>query len=140
MQIIKDIFDNHKIGNICQQVQFFLALRKSPELKKLSSAIARDPEGTSRIARETFQQVFDRMEHENSGKKDIEWAVIVEFFTKRGRPLTKEEIEQLKVEDLKMKEEAEEQRRRGEEHERRRQQRLMEDLEEDEDFEAFEAR
>jgi hypothetical protein len=32
------------------------------------------------------------MEHENGGKKDIEWATIVEFFTKRGRPLTPEQI------------------------------------------------
>lgn len=80
------------------------------------------------------------MEHENQGKKDIDWATIVEFFTKRGRPLTKEEIDELKLEDLKMLEEAEDQRKRAEENERRRQQRLMEDLAEDEDFDAFEAR
>lgn len=55
LQMIKDIFDSHKIGNICQQVQFFLALRKSPNMKKITSAIARDPAGTSRIPRETFQ-------------------------------------------------------------------------------------
>jgi hypothetical protein len=60
-------------------------------MKTLASAIARDPEGCSRIPRETFQQVFDRMEGENNGKA-IEWATVVEYFTKRGRPLTKEEV------------------------------------------------
>jgi hypothetical protein len=47
------------------------------------------------------------MEGDNPGKT-IEWTSIVEYFTKRGRPLTKEEVKQLQDEDRRMKEEAEE--------------------------------
>lgn len=79
------------------------------------------------------------MEQENPAKT-IEWATVVEYFTKRGRPLTKDEVRRLQEEDRKMREEAEEQKRLAAEQERRRAQRLMADLEQDEDFEAFEAR
>jgi len=45
-------------------IDFFIATRKNPQLRAIATAIARDPEGYSRIPRETFQQVFDRMENE----------------------------------------------------------------------------
>jgi len=90
-------------------------LRKSPQLKQLLSAIARDPEGTSRIPKETFQQVFDRMEHDFKGNSNIEWATIVEYFTKRGKPLTKDEIAKLVEEDRRLREEEDEQKRITEE-------------------------
>ena len=64
LQLIKDIYDQNKEGNAVNTVTFFMALRKHPEIRKINTAIARDPEGTSRIPRETFQQVFDRMERE----------------------------------------------------------------------------
>ena len=35
-------------------IDFFIAVRKSPQVRTLGSTIARDPEGTSRIPRETF--------------------------------------------------------------------------------------
>jgi hypothetical protein len=106
-------------------------------LRSISTAIARDPEGYSRIPRETFQQVFDRLEQDNTGK-EIEWTTIVEYFTKRGRPLTKEEINKLVDDDRKQREEEENAKRAAEEAERRRVARLMEDLEGEQDFEAFE--
>ena len=87
-------------------IDFFIAVRKNPQIRTLSSAIARDPEGTSRIPRETFQQVFDRMENELQTKQ-LEWAVIVEYFTKRGRPLSKEEIQKLADDDRRQREEEE---------------------------------
>jgi hypothetical protein len=34
--------------------------------------------------------------------KSFPWSTIVEYFTKRGRPLTKEEIQKLRDEDLRM--------------------------------------
>jgi len=37
--------------------------------------------------------------------KTIEWHTIVEFFTKRGKPLSKDELLRLQSEDKKMKEE-----------------------------------
>ena len=46
LQMIKDVFDGNKNQN---GVSFFVQVRKSPQLKQLLSAIARDPEGTSRI-------------------------------------------------------------------------------------------
>jgi hypothetical protein len=35
-------------------IDFFIAIRKNPYVRTLGSSIARDPEGTSRIPRETF--------------------------------------------------------------------------------------
>ena len=56
MQILKDAFERVKTKkNECDAVSFFLQTRKYPPLKQLSSTLARDPEGTSRIPRETFQ-------------------------------------------------------------------------------------
>lgn len=106
-------------------------------MRAISSAIARDPEGYSRIPRETFQQVFDRMETELQGK-EIEWATLVEFFTKRGRPLSKEEVHRLAEEDRRAREDEEARKRSDEEAERRRVARLMEDLDDEQDFEAYE--
>ena len=94
LQLIKDIYDANKEGNAVNTVTFFMALRKHPEIRKINTAIARDPEGTSRIPRETFQQVFDRMERELQ-QKQIDWSTIIEYFTKLGRPLAKEEIKKL---------------------------------------------
>jgi hypothetical protein len=37
--------------------------------------------------------------------KTFEWSIIVEYFTKRGRPLSKEEIVQLVEEDRRLREE-----------------------------------
>ena len=79
------------------------------------------------------------MENEIQSKQ-IDWATIVEYFTKRGRPLTKEEVQKLIDEDRRQREEEEAKKRTDEEAERRRMARLMEDLEEKEDFEEFELR
>ena len=85
-------------------VTFFMALRKHKEIREILSAIARDPAGHSRIPRETFQQVFDRMEKDMQ-VKTIEWPTIIEYFTKLGRPLTGDEIQNLQDEDKRMREE-----------------------------------
>jgi hypothetical protein len=77
------------------------------------------------------------MESEVQGK-EIEWAVIVEYFTKRGRPLSKDEIHRLVEEDRKQRDEEESKKRGEEEAERRRVARLMEDLEGEQDFETYE--
>lgn len=70
---------------------FFVAVKKHPKIKAIWTALARDPEGTVRLGKETFQQVFERMETENHSNS-IQWCNIVEYFTKRGKPLTREEI------------------------------------------------
>lgn len=72
--------------------------------------------------------MFDRLESELQSK-EIEWPLIVEYFTKRGRPLSKEEIGRLAEDDRRQREEDELKRRNEEEAERRRVARLMEDLE-----------
>lgn len=64
------------------------------------------------------------MEYENSSKT-IDWATIVEYFTKRGRPLSKEEIKKLVDEDKREREEEADRLRANEEAERRRMARLM---------------
>ena len=115
----------------------FTSTRKNPQLRSISTTIARDPEGYSRLPRETFQQVFDRMESEMQSK-EVEWSVLVEYFTKRGRPLNKEEINRLIDEDRKAREDEESKKRGEEEAERRRVARLMEDLEGEQDFETYE--
>lgn len=78
------------------------------------------------------------MENEIQGKQ-IEWATVVEFFTKRGRALSKEEITRLIDDDRRQREEEEQKRRSEEEVERRRVARLMEDLDDTQDFDAFAA-
>jgi hypothetical protein len=120
-------------------LSFFLTIRKDPQIRAINTAVARDPEGCSRIARETFQEVFDRMERELQ-QKQVDWSTIVEFFTKRGRPLSKDEINKLVEEDRREKEQDMMKKRADEEAERRRNQRLMGELEEDQDFVAFEMR
>ena len=62
------------------------------------STIARDPSGCSRIQVETFKEVFDRME-KSIVTKSLQWPTVIEYFTKRGRPLSADEIEALLVED-----------------------------------------
>ena len=131
IKLIKSIFDAQpKTGTAANTVTFFLALRKNKDIRKILTSIARDPEGHSRLPKETFQQVFDRMEKDMQ-VKTIEWATIIEYFTKLGRPLSKDEIKKLQDEDKRMKEEEDEQKRREEEAERRRMARLMDDFNED---------
>ena len=127
------------IGAGVQTVTFFVSLRKHPEIKKINTTLARDPDGCSRIPAETFQQVFDRMERDFSAKT-IEWPVIIEFFTKRGRPLSKEEIQKLRAEDQKLREEEDAKKRKEEELEKRRLNAMTEQLAEEEDFETYQRR
>lgn len=47
--------------------------------------------------------------------KTIEWPTIIEYFTKLGRPLSKDEVKRLQDEDKRMKEEEAEIKRREEE-------------------------
>jgi hypothetical protein len=68
-------------------LSFFTEIRKSKLTKNLLSTMARDPEGLSRIPKESFQQVFDRMENDLI-TKPFEFSTVIEYFTKRGRPLT----------------------------------------------------
>lgn len=65
--------------------------------------------------------------------KTIEWSTVIEYFTKLGRPLSKDEIKRLQDEDKRMREESEELKRREEEAERRRMARLMEEINDDND-------
>ena len=139
--MLKDIFDSVPRApggkDTINVLTFFMTIRKDPQIRKINTTIARDPEGCSRIQRETFQEVFDRMERELQ-QKQVDWSTIVEFFTKRGRPLSKDEIQKLVDEDRKQREADEMKLRAEEEAERRRNQRIIGDIEEDEDFDAFE--
>lgn len=127
--MLKGIFDSQpKVsGGSISTVGFFMALRKNKEIRVILSAVARDPEGHSRLPKETFQQVFDRMEKDIQ-VKTIEWPTVIEYFTKRGRPLSKDEIQKLIDEDRIMKEEQQEAQFREVEAERRRMARLMEEV------------
>lgn len=53
-------------------------------------------------------------------QKQVDWSTIVEFFTKRGRPLSKDEIAKLVEEDRREKEYELTKKRADEEAERRR--------------------
>jgi hypothetical protein len=113
-----------------------MAVRNNPDYRKLKTALARDPEGTSRLAQETFSQVIDRMES-STATKTIDWPWIVEFFTKRGRPLTREEIKKLQDEDKRIHDEENEHKKQVEEAEKRRVARLMEELDNDVDDDDY---
>ena len=133
LQLLKKIFKKCPMSNNCiSTLTFFTAIRSHDDIKRIQTTIARDPEGHSRLPRETFKQVFDRMEREVNNKT-IEWETIIEYFTKRGRPLSKDEIKKLQEEDERIKLEQEEIKRKEEEIERRRVQRMMEDIAEDDD-------
>ena len=113
LQLLRDLYDSQpRVSgkDAVYTIDFFIATRKNPQLRAISTAIARDPEGYSRIPRETFQQVFDRMENELQSK-ELEWSMIVEFFTKRGRPLSKDEIFRLAEEDKKARDDEESRKR-----------------------------
>ena len=73
-------------------------------------------------------------------QKSIDWATIIEYFTKLGRPLTKEEIKKLQEEDRRFREEQEEMKRRETEAEQRKMARLMDDIAGDEDYETYQKR
>lgn len=71
LQLIKNIYDKLKkkptdteieVKDEVASTSFFLAVRKHPQMKAISTALARDPEGTVRLGRETFNEVFNRME------------------------------------------------------------------------------
>ena len=103
------------------KVDFFKAIRNDPDVLKIMSTLARDPAGVSRLPIETFEQVFSRMEWEHH-HPNINWSTILEYFTKRGRPLTDEEYDWMIQEDRRLEEEyqeeLEDQWRREEERQR----------------------
>lgn len=84
--------------------------KKHTKLKAMANAVARDPEGCSRIPKETFGQVWDRMETDLKGKM-FGWPTIVEYFTKRGHPLSQADIKKLQEEDQKILEQQQEEKR-----------------------------
>ena len=113
INLIHDIFDSIprlEGTNSVIKLEFFLTIYKDPQIKRILTAIAREPDGKSRIQRETFQEVFNRMEKYELGDR-INWSSIIEYFTKRGRPLTKAEKDELlrqdKVQDENIKKEEE---------------------------------
>ena len=81
-------------------------LKKDPNIIKIKNTIAREPDGKSRIKLETFAEVFLRMEKSHT-EKEIDWVTVLEYFTKRGQPLTDDEVEQRRQEDLQDEEEFE---------------------------------
>ena len=101
IDLIHDIYDSIprvEGTDFVLKLEFFMTVRKDPQIRKIMTAIAREPDGKSRIQRETFQEVFDRMEKYELGDK-LDWYIILEYFTKRGRPLTMEEKEELLKQD-----------------------------------------
>ena len=70
----------------------------------MGSVLARDPEGESRLPKETLEQVFNRMEKDLYGR-DFTFATVIEYFTRRGVPLSADEIRQLQQEDRQVREE-----------------------------------
>jgi hypothetical protein len=52
--------------------------------------------------------------------KQIDWSTVIEFFTKRGRPLSKDDIAKLVEEDRREREQEEIKKKQEEEAERRR--------------------
>jgi len=102
LDILFEIFDVcHRAKDNAHAVdalEFFMALKKDPKVIKINDTIAREPSGKSRIAMETYSEVFYRMEKEHENKH-ISWATALEYFTKRGRPLSESEVEIRKQED-----------------------------------------
>ena len=53
--LIKEVFDKSQKEGKVDSVSFFLQLRRNTQIKNLATTLARDPEGVSRIPKETFQ-------------------------------------------------------------------------------------
>jgi len=55
---LKDIFDSiprtSGSKDTVHVFEFFVEIRRNPQIRKINTSIARDPDGTSRIPRETF--------------------------------------------------------------------------------------
>ena len=68
LKLIKGIFDSIKVADQEEvtSLTFFVTTKQNPKIKQLWTTLARDPEGTARMPKETFQQVFERMELENT--------------------------------------------------------------------------
>ncbi len=108
LELLRDIFDSlprfvkrttgQEMEGHVASIDFFVQIRRDPQVKTILTTLAREPDGVSRLPRESFQQVFDRMERDWK-EKSIDWPTIVEFFTKRGRPLTVEEMALLHEQD-----------------------------------------
>lgn len=120
IDLIQDIYDSiPRVQGLeaIYKIEFFLTIRKDPQIRKLLTTIAREPDGKSRIQRETFQEVFNRMEKYELADT-IAWPTILEYFTKRGRPLTQEEklelLEQDKQQDKQQKQKEEDERQEEE--------------------------
>ena len=57
LQLLRDLYDQLPQvpgKEAVHTIEFFIATRKNPQLRSIATAIARDPEGYSRIPRETF--------------------------------------------------------------------------------------
>ena len=54
LHLIKEVYESQMSGDKVHCVPFFLAIRKNRQLRNMANAIARDPEGLSRIPLETF--------------------------------------------------------------------------------------
>ena len=100
LNLINDFYDSLPRANNHDEVlkSEFFTLRKDPQIRKILTTIAREPDGKSRIMSETYQEVFDRMER-SEDSKTLAWSTIIEYFTKRGRPLTQEEKDNLIKQD-----------------------------------------
>ena len=96
-------------------------------MKVLASTLARDPQGCSRIPMETFQQVFDRME-KNLQNRWFDFSTIVEYFTRRGEPLTRADLQKLKEEERAFEAEQEKQIKRKEREDKERVEKLHQEM------------
>jgi len=142
--LVKGIFDSlPRIAGLKDAVGFldwFSTIRKDQRIKAISTAIAREPAGESRIQKETFGQVFERMERELEGQRQVDWPTVVEYFTKRGRPLTPGELLKLRQEDREERQRVEQRELDIQKKDRKRDMQLRSGADGDEGFEQAELR
>ena len=65
--------------------------------------MARDPQGVSEIEKETFRQVFERLQ-KNYMKKYIVWEKVLPYFTRKGTPISDMDLKKLAPPDDKEEE------------------------------------
>ena len=86
MQLIMDVFDSIprvSEGQIALR-SFLIALRSDAQVQSILSKTAREPSGLSTLPTETVAQVLNRLEKQ--ANKNLSWAEVVGFFSKRGQP------------------------------------------------------
>jgi hypothetical protein len=83
-----------KLPQSVDKDEFIQKVLSSSKIHPFLHAIAREPSGVSSIPKETFEQVFKRLQ-KNYMKRYISWDKVLPYFTRKGTPISDYDIRKL---------------------------------------------